>query len=584
MSELGYGVEPMPKRRRRGSATPPYDFFRPQFLQSGGGDRRGSNANPNPLRSPPFVGAESQVTVRLYGENGPVNRPLVPQNHSRDHAPWGDSQNRLDAGRVGRTGVPGLRCCQSRDERAHWRTLRKLLMARLPHFFLTLAATFGFTAAVAVAQEKLPPPVAVDPLHLPETLLPELKPILATALEAAPRVLQGRLAVAIAQAGEEEARAGLYPTLRVGAGVDGRQELRRDLPGTQYSVKFSYGLLATQPLFHWGALANRARLGTIQRALAEHDFAEARRKLVLEVRAQYTALVVRALELRQATEDDSRAGRRLATDATRAARGELAELDFAEEKLAREQSRRQLERLAWQWNQARADFAALAGLENFTASVLPAEIPALSDDWVARLKPDADPSHKSQRPDALAGPDLELAAARLNYEIAHVRLKPMFDLVAGITQDEVSYTANIAAKFGADIRYVGLRMNWNIFDSGASRAAASRARADVKQKTLALDEATRGWQRQLADGWRELMLAQDDLQLAEEIFTARAARLAADRPRQAAGEIAVEDWAQRLADQEQRRLALQRQRAAQLLRVAEYALLRERDQSAPHFP
>ena len=171
--------------------------------------------------------------------------------------------------------------------------------------------------------------------------------------------------------------------------------------------------------------------------------------------------------------------------------------------------------------------------------------------------------------------------------VERVRLRPTFDLVAGVTQDEVNYTANIAAKFGAEIRYLGVRMNWNIFDGGAGRAAATRASAELRQKSLAYDLAAQALQRQLADGWQELELAQLELAAREARFAQSAARLAADRPSFEAGQIAADDWDQRLFDHEQVRLSLVRQRAAQLLRVAEYALLLARGTqpaAALHFP
>jgi outer membrane protein TolC len=464
-------------------------------------------------------------------------------------------------------------------------------MPRPSPFFLSLAFAGGLYAAGAGA--AVPPanaPVVaatpagaavagMDPLRLPETVLPGLEPLLKAALDASPRMLQGRLNMLAAEAGEQEARAALYPQVSAGAGVEGRQEVRQDLAGTKYSVKYAYGLVLSQPLWHWGALANRARLGEIQRQLAEDDLAGAQRTLVLELRAQYTGLIVRGQELRQAQEDDRRVGRKLATNEERAARGELAALDLADEKLARAQGRRQLDRLALAWDKARADFAALAGLKEFAAADLPQDIPALPDDWAARLNPD--PATMIMRlylepVAALVRPSQEQTAAESNYEIERVRRKPVFDLVAGLRQEEVNYTVNIGSKVGVETHFIGLQVNWNIFDGGASQAAVSRARAIVRQKGLAYDEAARALQRQLTDGWKDLALEQGDLALAEEVFKSKAVRLAADRLRMDAGEIAAEDWALRLAEQEQRRIALMRQRAAQLLRVAEYALLRER--------
>ena len=454
-------------------------------------------------------------------------------------------------------------------------------MARLPYFFLILVVA-GLLPAAGHAQDKMLPP---DALRLPEMLLPGLQPILASALEASPRVLQGRLAVAVARAGEDVARAGLYPTVSAGAGVDGRQEIRRDLPGTQYSFKYSYGLGASLPIWHWDAPANRARIGEIQRQLAEQNLAEARRNLVLELRAQYTGLVLLGLDVAQARWAGRRRAQQLQRDEARAARGEVPALDLVDLRLAVQEGALATERLVRALGRARGDFAALIGAKVFAAENLPEDSPAVPD-WTAGLRP---PERLAPAVGvaALAQAGGEREAARLGEAVERVRLRPTFDLVAGVTQDEVNYTANIAAKFGAEIRYLGVRMNWNIFDGGAGRAAATRASAELRQKSLAYDLAAQALQRQLADGWQELELAQLELAAREARFAQSAARLAADRPSFEAGQIAADDWDQRLFDHEQVRLSLVRQRAAQLLRVAEYALLLARGTqpaAALHFP
>ncbi|MEI6861013.1 MAG: TolC family protein [Verrucomicrobiota bacterium] len=455
-------------------------------------------------------------------------------------------------------------------------------MARFFHYFLPLTLVAGLVSATGYAEENTPPS---DPLRLPEALLPGLQPILASALEASPRVLQSRLAVAVARAGEDLARAGLNPTLSAGAGVDGRQEIRRDLAGTQYSFKFSYGLVATLPLWHWDALANRARMGEIQRQLAEQNLAEARRNLVLELRAQYAGLVLLGQDMAQARWAGRRRSQQLQRDEARAARGEVPALDLADLRLAVQESVLATERLGLAWNRARGDFAALIGVKDFPAENMPGDIPAVPD-WTAGLRPPEGAAPVAGVA-ALAQAAGVREVARIGEAVERVRRRPTFDLVAGVTQDEVNYTANIAAKFGAEIHYLGVRMNWNIFDGGASQASAGRANAELRQKSLAYDLAAQALQRQLADGWQELTLAQRELAAREARLVQSAARLAADRPQLDAGQISADDWDRRMFEHEQVRLDLLRLRAAQLLRVAEYALLRARGTQPAatlHFP
>ncbi len=450
---------------------------------------------------------------------------------------------------------------------------------RLPHLILFSALTgAGWFPAIRVEAQVQAPPAADDPLRLPETVLPGLQPLIDAALEASSRVLQARLAVLIAAAGEQDARSGLYQHISAGAEIDGRQEFRQDIPGVHYSGSMAYSIGTVQPLYHWNALVNRAQIGAIQKQLADNDLTDARRNLVVELRQQYTALILRALDLKQARWDDNRRTKQLQRDEDRAARGEVPTFDLGDERLAVSQSHLAVERLALGWDRARGDFGVLIGTKTFAADKLPSEIPAVPD-WSARLQP-ADPAVGAGAgapvPAALASLAKAREVARLTYEIERVRLRPTLDLVAGATENLVSYTANTANTFGAEIQYIGLRVNWNIFDGYQSQAAVARARADLRVKNLDFDLAAQALQRQLADGWKDLELAQRELAVMEARFAQSGSRLTADQARKDKAEIADEDWQQRLFDHEQQHLDLLRARAAQLLRIAEYALLNER--------
>ncbi len=468
--------------------------------------------------------------------------------------------------------APGLRCCQRRRERAHWPGVSQpSLMARLPHLFLTLAVAAGLFTAAVRAQGK-PPATAADALRLPETLLPALQPLLDAALKESPRVLSSRLALLAADANILAARAPQGWQAGIGAGADVRQEMRRDIPGVHYSFRFSYGVSVSKSLWDWDAKANRARYAELQRQLAEGELAEARRALVLELRAQFAGLIVRTAELAQARREDDRLSRLLTHDHERAARGEVTALDLNDSENALSLARLAAERLASQLRRAGEDFSVLAGLKDFHAASLPAEIPPVPD-LAAALRPPAAPA-----PDvaALEAANTQLAAARATLAAEKVRQKPTLDLVAGVAQDEVNYTANIGSKVGVQTNYVGLRLNWNIWDSHASDAAVSHALTAVRQAELAVLQAGDTLRRQLADGADDVRLGQQELALRETQLANAIARLAADQGRRDAGEISADAWEQRSLAADKLRLDVQQARAAQLLRVAEYALLLRR--------
>jgi outer membrane protein TolC len=482
-------------------------------------------------------------------------------------------------------------------------------MARLPHLFLThpaaaraarRAAAFGlrtlvFPLVVLLTSSSLlhaaeadaatsPQPATqnfqpvtasapADALRLPETLLPALRPLLDAALKESPRVLSSRLTLLAADANAQAARAPQGWQLGFGAGADARQEMRRDIPGTHYSFKFSYGFALTKSLWDWDAKANRARYAELQRQLAEDDLAEARRALILELRAQYAGLIVRAAELEQAQCEEAQLARRLEIANERATRGEITALDRTDAQDAFALAQIATARADSQLRRASEDFATLAGLKNFSAVGLPADVPAVPD-LAAALRPPAAAVVGASA--ALAAPNTQLAAARTLLAAEQVRRKPTLDFVAGTAQDEVNYTANIGSKVGVQTNYVGLRLNWNVWDSHASDAAVSRANAAVRQAELVLSQAELALRRQLADGWEDLDLGRRELAALEARLANAATRLASDRSRRDAGEISSDDWEQRQLALGRLRLDTQKARAAQLLRTAEYALLLRR--------
>ncbi len=444
-------------------------------------------------------------------------------------------------------------------------------MPRLLSLTLLLLLAGGGPAAIHAETE--PGTAAADPLRLPETVLPGLASLIRTALEGSPGMLRGRLDLLAAAAHADEQAAPLYPHAGFSLGVDGRQEVRRDLPGIHYGFSDTYNLSVTQPLYHWDALTNQARLGRIQQALTENDFTGARRTLVLELRRQYTGLILGELDYRQAETADRRRAIHLQLDEDRAGRGEVPAADLADERLAGEEGRLQLEKLAALNRRAREEFAVLLGRTEFAAADLPTDIPPVPD-WSAAVAP-AGPIPAGIVPAALLRPDGEREAARLNLEIQRMRLRPTLDLVAGISQSDVSYVANVAARYGVQDRYVGLQVSWNLFDGYASEAGMRAARAELRSRQQAWDEANLALHRRQAADWEDLQLAQRELVLAENRYRTTTDRLAAARGQMEAGQLSDDAWQQRLADGEQQHLALLHLRAAQLLRVAEYALLKQ---------
>ncbi|HEY9250824.1 MAG TPA: TolC family protein, partial [Rariglobus sp.] len=193
------------------------------------------------------------------------------------------------------------------------------------------------------AQDALPRAAGADEsallLHLPERQLPGLQAWVDAAAEAAPRVIESRLQKLIAEANEEETRSLTRPR----ADVVGDFSFRENSETQDGGFKPYYSISGEQPLWHWNALTKQKRVAEIQKKLAENDYAEARRTLVLEIRRGYLDLLVQKLNLAETIAAYERQTAALKISRERAARGEYtadllaaAQLDVRRAELARD--------------------------------------------------------------------------------------------------------------------------------------------------------------------------------------------------------------------------------------------------------
>ena len=420
-------------------------------------------------------------------------------------------------------------------------------------------------------------PIAGFFLRLPETLLPDLQPLLATALAGSSQAIQGRLSIEAARGAEMESKSVVKPHLSLVAGAEARQEFRADIPGVHYDFAATYDLSLVQPLWHWGALDNQVRVGRIQRELAESDFAEARRDLTFEVRTQYVALIMDRLDCEIAQENQAQLEQNLKTDENPDRQRAIAPADLKEERLTVASGALALEKLNDKRQRALRDFAVLLGRETYDGATLPAEVPPVPAAWAQALRPPpVAESTGGTVPAALARPTKEKRSPKLNHDTQNVRQRPVFDLAVGTRQDQESFTPNIGSRVGVQDNYLGLRLTWSIFDGGATTGAIARTQADLRRKTQALTDATKALRRQVADGWTDLDFAQRELDNLETKYQLRTDEVAADRRLNQNRQISDNDLQTQISAWKQLRADLMRARAAQLLQIAEYALLLER--------
>jgi outer membrane protein TolC len=122
----------------------------------------------------------------------------------------------------------------------------------------------------------------------------------------------------------------------------------------------------------------------------------------------------------------------------------------------------------------------------------------------------------------------QLEIEKLNYASAKTRLLPKLSAVLGISQDEQSYTVNIAQKYKVNSYFGGLSVNWNIFDGLAAGAAQRNTLArrrqvenDYRSLTETLAQQAQIQVKQLNFSARSMAIADRSLVASESTLKAR---------------------------------------------------------------
>jgi len=356
--------------------------------------------------------------------------------------------------------------------------------------------------------------------QLPEDYFPQLQAILDDALRESPRMLLARLELDAAEGDLTQARAGLYPSVGSTSRLVRTSDIRRDQPGSAQVTKTYYDISLSQPLFHWGEKRNNARMGAIREAIAERNYAEGYRLLAREIRQGYLSLIsvkAQVIGARFAREQ-AEAALRAAEERVKA--GVITESELFGPQVALERA---------QLSEASAESAFIETCEHFeflTGAAAPPqeELP----EELPKIEPEP-ASTASRLADFLAAPEpstpnldllgQEVEVARLTYKNQKTRLRPKVNFVLGITQDEQSYTINNGERYGVTSRYVGIQVNWAIFDGWATRGAVRSSLARLRSAEARYAQARAGVSRQARAAARSLELAQRQMRIEDRLLS-----------------------------------------------------------------
>jgi outer membrane protein TolC len=323
---------------------------------------------------------------------------------------------------------------------------------------------------------------AAESVDLPERVFPALDQILRDALQQSPRILARNLDLEIAKGDEMQAKSGLYPSVGGYLSYQEAQETRQDIKTGSYPVSMTnYSFSANQPVWHWGAVRNSARIGEIRRKIAEQQYVEAFRLLAQEIRAGYLGLITRKALVKSARFNLQLTETNLQVAEDRLAKGTISGGEIFPTRMNALQLRLATDRSIEDFEQARRAFRLLTG-SLLSDDEIPELIPQLNggDEVPSKLLADF-LSQKEPQTSNLIFARQQLEMEDLNLKIQRKRLYPMFNASAGITQNRQSYTQNVGLLYGVQDRYVGVNLSWSLFDGFAARGAVKSSLARKRQ-------------------------------------------------------------------------------------------------------
>jgi outer membrane protein TolC len=323
---------------------------------------------------------------------------------------------------------------------------------------------------------------AADNITTPEQLFPQLDGILKQAVAQSPGMISRAIDLEMAEDARISARAGILPSIGGYYSYYEAQDDRADLNGRFSVTKVAYNFSLNQPLYHWGERRNNARMGEIRQSISQGQYRDGYRKLAQEVRSQYFRLIISKVRAQKAVFYAEFTARQLQQGELRLAKKVVSEAQMFSIRMENERAQISVERTNFDFENDKITFSRLTGLPLLRDDEIPASIPAAATQdqavqqvlsgFLAQKDPPSTEAETFRK---------SLEIEQLNLANTKTRLRPKFNAVIGISQDEQSYSVNVAQKYQVNSYYGGISLNWSIFDGFSTGAAVRSSLNRVRQ-------------------------------------------------------------------------------------------------------
>ncbi|MDI1318774.1 MAG: TolC family protein, partial [bacterium] len=362
---------------------------------------------------------------------------------------------------------------------------------------------------------------AVQDLPLPEKIFPQLDGILKKAVQQSPRMLNRALDLEIAENNRIQARANLLPSLGGYANYFEARDTRADQSGRLNVTKISYNFSLNQPLFYWGERRNNARAGEIQADIVKGQYRDGYRALAQTLRSDYLRLIVLKLASKRGVYYVQFTKNQLAQEEERLTKKVISEYQISAVRLAAEQAQLISDRAQFDFEMARQSFARLSGTPMLGDDEIPDDVPVLTygpapfdrllADFLGQKDPPTIEAYTFRQ---------QWESEKLNYSNQKKRLLPKFNFVLGVSQDDQSYTINVAQRYRVNSRFTGVTANWTIFDGFTSQAAVRNSLARLRQMDNDYRDLTARLAQQAQTAVRQLNFSARGMSIADRSVVA----------------------------------------------------------------
>ncbi len=342
---------------------------------------------------------------------------------------------------------------------------------------------------------------ARDPLQgrLPEDLIPQIRGVVAAALEGAEPMLQRQYMEEESGGRRISARSAVLPSFR--SNVAFRQEKDLDSADSSgFENRVVYNVTLSQPVYHWGTKLDEKELGELQYEMEQLSTAIVASSVVAQVRRDFMNLLVAKQKLSRVQVDLELAKSQLEFQKSQVEAGAESEssLDRFELGLERKSLQALREESEWEFRLGElANFVSMepSELDGLVVGVVPQCI-ILEQEEIDSLVAYYDEAVAADERIQQGEIDIEVNKRRL--DIAKKSLLPKIDAQIGLSSNALDLDGTRREQ---EYSYVGLSVGWTVFDGfrkkGQTMEALSRLNRAERAKRIGKERLVLSFDRLL---------------------------------------------------------------------------------------